>query len=91
MPRPALRSRSYRKLKVRTPGGALKDRYERRRPSQAVCSRCRKPLGGVPRARPVKVGRAAKSRRRPERAFGGNLCPGCLKTRVKELKVYKSG
>ena len=89
MPRPALRSRSYRKLKVRTPGGTLKTRYERRRPSQARCSGCKKPLAGVPRARPAGIGRKAKSSKRPERAFGGKLCPRCLKNRIKELKVYK--
>lgn len=89
MPRPALRCRSYRRIKVRTPGGTLKDRYERRRPGQAKCSRCRKPLSGTARERPAGIKKLAKGSKRPERAFGGNLCPSCLKTRIKELKVYK--
>ena len=89
MVRPALRCRSYRKLKVRTPGGTLKDRYERRKPSAAKCGACKKALAATPRARPAAIKRTAKGSKRPERTFGGNLCPGCLKTRIKETKVYK--
>ena len=89
MPRPALRSRSYRKLKVRTPGGRQVNRYGKRRPSQSVCSGCKKPLAGTVRARPHGVRATPKTKKRPERMFGGALCPACAKTRIKELKVYK--
>ncbi|MFQ5648003.1 MAG: 50S ribosomal protein L34e [Candidatus Aenigmatarchaeota archaeon] len=90
MVRPALRSRSWRRLKARTPGGKQVLRFEKRKPSPAKCAGCKKSLGGVPRARQKKVQKMPKNRKRPERVFGGVLCPACTKARIKEEKVYKA-
>ncbi len=49
MPRPMYRSRSLRRVYVRLPGGETTIHYERRKPRQAVCAICGKPLNGVPR------------------------------------------
>ncbi len=84
MPRPALRSRSLRQLKRATPGGKAKIHYERRRPEIAKCASCKGQLGGVPRLRPSKLSKLAKTQHRPSRPFGGNLCHNCLKTRIKQ-------
>ncbi len=91
MVRRALRSRrGFRRVKRNTPGGKKVTRYERRKPSEAKCGSCGRKLAGVPRKRPIDMKRLGKSMKRPERAFGGNLCPACLKDRIKEEKVYKT-
>ena len=92
MVRRALRSRrGFRRVKRKTPGGKHVTRYERRKPSKAKCGSCKKQLAGVPRARKIDIMKLGKSKKRPERAFGGVLCPACLKNRIKEEKVYKTG
>ena len=90
MVRPALRTRSWRRVKKNTPGGKQKLRFEKRNPSPAVCSACKRRLGGVPQARQKRMQKTPKTKKRPERFFGGVLCPSCTKTRIKELKVYKA-
>ena len=79
MPRPALRSRSLRRVKVRTPGGRVVIHYERRKPSPARCGICGAVLSGVPRERPSKLRKLAHTERRPERPYGGVICPRCLR------------
>lgn len=83
MPRPGLRVRSLRKVKVKLPGGASIIHYFRRRPSGAVCAGCGRQLHGVPRERNVPLSKLPRSRRRPERPYGGNLCPSCARKKVK--------
>ncbi len=90
MPRPALRSRSLRQLKRRTPGGRPTILYQRRRPELAKCASCKAILGGVPRLRPSGISKLSKSKLRPSRAYGGNLCPSCLKVKIKQ-KVLNLG
>jgi len=83
MVRPAYRSRSRRRVYKRTPGGRTVVHYEKRKPKAARCAICGKPLGGVPRERPVELRKLAKTERRPERPYGGHICPSCLR------KLYK--
>ena len=78
MVRPALRSRSLRRIKVVTPGGRNVTHYERRKPGPARCARCGRPLNGVPRLRPSQLRKLSKTAKRPERPYGGVLCPRCL-------------
>ncbi|MEZ0393960.1 MAG: 50S ribosomal protein L34e [Desulfurococcaceae archaeon] len=78
MPRPMHRSRSWRRVYVRTPGGRLVVHYEKRRPSAAKCAICGRPLNGVPRLRPSDLRKLAKTEKRPERYYGGAICHKCL-------------
>ncbi len=78
MVRPGLRSRSLRRVYRRTPGGTTTIHFERRRPKQARCARCGRPLGGVPRGRPRELRRMSKTSKRPQRPYGGVLCSRCL-------------
>ncbi|MEM0379815.1 MAG: 50S ribosomal protein L34e [Desulfurococcaceae archaeon] len=84
MPRPALRSRSKRRVYVRTPGGLTTIHYEWRKPGVAKCCICRKPLSGVPRLKPVELRKLSRTEKRPERIYGGVLCPKCLTKLLKE-------
>ena len=79
MVRPKLRSRSLRRKKVRTPGNRSITQYKKRRPKVAKCGICGKPLHGVPRLNPADMRKLAKTKRRPERPYGGNLCSSCMR------------
>ncbi|QOR94750.1 50S ribosomal protein L34e [Thermosphaera chiliense] len=84
MPRPMLRTRSWRRVSVRTPSGRVVVHYEKRRPGVAKCSVCGKPLNGVPSLRPSKMSKLAKTEKRPERMYGGVVCPDCLARGLRE-------
>ena len=72
------------KVKRRTPGGRIAVHKRKRKPKIARCAICKKPLHGVPRLRPSKLRNIAKSKRRPERMFGGYLCSKCMRETLKE-------
>jgi len=84
LPRPAYRTRSKRRVYVRTPGGRLNIHYTPRRPGPARCAICGKPLNGVPRLRPVELRKLAKTEKRPERLYGGVVCSSCLARLLRE-------
>ena len=79
MPAGKHKSGRFRKVSVKTPGGRTTVHFRERKPSKAVCGSCKKQLSGVPRERPAKLGKLAKTARRPERLYGGVLCSGCTK------------
>ena len=85
MVRPTYRSRSWRRVHVRTPGGSLVVRFERRKPGPARCARCGRELGGVPRLAPRRLRKLPKTAKRPERPYGGVLCGSCLAELIFEV------
>ncbi len=88
MPRPALRSRSLRRIRRKIPSGRHVIHYSKKETGKPVCSSCKKPLHGVPRGRQTKIKKLPKSKKRPARPYGGNLCSSCLRTKIKEKKIY---
>ena len=82
MVRPSHRSRSLRRVFRRTPGANVKLHYKKRKPSPAKCAETGQILKGVPRERPKAMQKMAKSKKRPERPFGGYLCASALKKRA---------
>jgi large subunit ribosomal protein L34e len=82
MVRPSRRSRTLRRVFRRTPGGRTVLQYKKRKPSKATCAVCGKNLAGVPRERPYKMMRMAKTKKRPERKFGGMLCSACSRRKI---------
>jgi len=90
MPRPALRSRSLKRIPKKIPGGASVVHYARKEPSKPICASCKKPLHGVPRGRKAKIKKLPKTKKRPSRPYGGNLCSKCLRSRIKEEKIYRA-
>tara|TARA_B100001971_G_C17776623_1_gene327608 strand:+ start:29 stop:295 length:267 start_codon:yes stop_codon:yes gene_type:complete len=86
MPRPHLRSRSLRKVMKKLPGGRLKKAFLRRKPSKAVCAVKGTPLSGVPQGAPYQIKKLSKSKRRPQRPYGGVLGSKALR----ELIIKKA-
>jgi len=86
MSAPRYKSGSARKVYKKAPGNSSIVHYRRKKQSKAVCGACGALLNGVPRGRAVEITKLAKTQKRPERAFGGNLCPKC----VKKMMVIKA-
>jgi large subunit ribosomal protein L34e len=78
MVRPGLRGKPH-KL-VRTPGGRLVWRPVEFKRGEARCAWCRGELHGTPALPKTEMRRIPKSSRRPERPYGGYLCPRCLRS-----------
>ena len=73
------RSKSLRRVKVKVPGGTTKLVYKKRKPKKAKCSSCGAVLKGVPRESATKMKNLAKTRKRPQRPYGGVLCSKCTR------------
>ena len=58
--------------------------YKKKKPSKHVCAECGAVLHGVPRGRPYEIAKLAKSQKRPNRPFGGYLCPKCARKHFKD-------
>ncbi len=84
MPSPRLRSRSFRRIFVKTPGGRVNLHYRKKKPGIVKCVICKKPLHGVPRERPFKIKNMPKTKKRPERLYGGALCSSCTRNIIKD-------
>ncbi|MFC1691573.1 50S ribosomal protein L34e [Nanoarchaeota archaeon] len=68
-----IKSRTYRRVFRRTPGGRVSLQYRKRKPKLGVCPVTGQKLLGVLRERPYKMQNTPKSQKRPERPFGGVL------------------
>ncbi|MEM3832945.1 MAG: 50S ribosomal protein L34e [Thermoprotei archaeon] len=76
MPRPALRTHSRAKVKVRTPSGKTSLHVRPRNTEKARCIICNKPLHGTHVS--LKARKMALSEKRPSRPYGGYICSTCL-------------
>lgn len=76
------KSRSLRRVKVKTPSGKVVVHYRKRAPSPAKCANCSAILKGVPKARPADLKKLPKTARRPERPYGGVLCSRCSRRKI---------
>lgn len=83
MPRGMFKSRTFRRVSKKLPGGDTRLTYLRRKPSVAHCGRCGAQLQGIPRGNAKDIAKLSKSQRRPERPYGGVLCSKCLKDVLK--------
>ena len=76
------KSRSKRRIYRRTPSGRIVIHYVKRRPAKASCANCGNKLAGVPALRNTEMRDIAKSSKRPERAYGGQLCSSCSRRTI---------
>ena len=84
MPAPRLRSRSIRRVFTKVPGGRTRLHYKKRKPKGAKCSNCGDLLKGTPRAFPLRMGNIPRTKKRPERPYGGVLCSRCMRIKILE-------
>ena len=82
------KSRTLRRVKVRTPGGNVVVHYRRRKPAKAQCAVCGDVLKGVARAN--KLRNLPKTDKRPERPYGGVLCSRCMRQKIREMLTHFS-
>ncbi len=83
MVRGRFRSRTFRRIKLRTPGARRVVHFRRRNPNKAQCGKCGGELKGVPRMLPYEIRSTPKTKRRPERPYGGVLCSKCTRELIK--------
>jgi large subunit ribosomal protein L34e len=77
------RSKTLRKVFRKTPGGRVSLLYKKRKPQKGKCAKCGALLHGVARAIPTRMSNIPKSKKRPTRPFGGNLCSKCMRFNIK--------
>lgn len=73
------KSRSLRRIKVKVPGGTTKLVYKKRKPKKAHCSSCGAVLKGMLRRSATKMKKLTKTKKRPQRPYGGMLCSKCMR------------
>jgi len=79
---PRYRSRTFRRVFVRTPGGRTVLQHKRRKNAPAQCAECGANLPGVARGTKTEVNALPRSARRPSRPFGGMLCSRCTRRTI---------
>ena len=83
MPQPRFRSRTFRRIDKKLPGGKTVVHYEKRAPGQHVCAVCKIELKGTPKLRTSKMQKLGISKKRPQRPYGGYLCSKCAREKIK--------
>ncbi len=84
MPTGKHKSRTLRRVFVKTPGSRVVKHFRRRKPSKASCGGCGSELKAVPKQVPSKMKNMPKTAKRPQRPFGGVLCSRCMRLVMKE-------
>lgn len=73
------RSRTLRRIHVRTPGGRNVIHYEARKPSRPHCASCGTMMHGMKAMLSRAMHSVPKTQKRPERPYGGELCSACMR------------
>ena len=76
------KSRTFRRVKKRTPKGVV-THYIKKRPKKARCGGCGTVLHAIKHKTPKALNKLPKSQKRPERPFGGALCSRCARADIK--------
>lgn len=84
MPAQPHKTRTLRRVYTKTPGGKTVLHYKERKLKGARCSDCGVVLQGIPRERTYKMKNLPKTKKRPERPFGGILCSRCMRKKIIE-------
>jgi len=77
------KSRSKRRVFVKTPSGKIKRTQRIRKTSPIICGGCGKGLQGIPRLIPSKFRDLPKTKKRPSRPYS-NLCSPCMRKKIRE-------
>ncbi|CAN6609519.1 large ribosomal subunit protein eL34A [Trichomonascus vanleenenianus] len=88
-------TRSNKVKVVKTPGGNLRYLHVKKLGTRPKCGDCGTALPGIPALRPRQYATVSKPTKTVQRAYGGNLCSGCVQSRVvrafliEEQKIVK--
>jgi large subunit ribosomal protein L34e len=85
----ANRTRSKRRVFVRSPSGKVNLHLEKRKPIAPKCGSCGAILKGVARVRASMLKTLSKTKKRPERPYGGVLCGKCMRAKMVARAVSK--
>jgi len=83
MPERKYRSRSYKRVSVKTPGGKTSVHYRRGKVSHRRCAICGSIIHGLKRLRPSELAKLSKTKKTVSRAYGGYLCHNCLSNMIR--------
>lgn len=75
------KSRSKRRVFVKTPGGKVKRHYRTRKIAQPKCSECGARLHGIPKLIQSKFKNLSKTKRSSSRPYA-NLCSKCMRKKL---------
>lgn len=78
------KSRTFRRVFRRTPGGKSVLRFVRRKPAKPKCAVTKQILPGVARGFKSMVRKLSKTERRPNRPYGGNLSSSAMRRKIIE-------
>lgn len=77
------KSGRFRRVSRKTPGNRVAVHFKNRKPKVPKCANCGAALKGIPRALPAKLRNMPKTKKRPERPYGGKLCSKCSRIMIK--------
>lgn len=83
MVRPALRSRSLRKVTRKIPGGRSVIQYKSKRPKKGACATTGQALKGAASKKASALKSSSRSSKRPSRPFGGKLSASAARVIMK--------
>ena len=84
MPTPSQISRKGHVHIKKSPGKRYNRHFIEFRSSVARCAICGKPLHGVRSYENYRMKKLSKSKKRPNRYYGGNICVSCLRNKLIE-------
>lgn len=83
--------RKQKKVFRKSPTGKRVTLYRKKKTAKRHCALCGARLHGIPSTTLSGLRRYAKTKKRPERLFGGVLCGKCVSRVVKEKARLKTG
>ena len=83
MPEGKKRSRTLRRVKRKLPGSRITTHYKARKHSVHKCGNCGNRLAGTVRESPIRQQNMPKTRKRPQRPYGGVLCSRCAREKIR--------
>lgn len=84
MPKPSLRTRSRKRVGLKSPGGQNITHYKKEKHGYLHCFRCGRVLFGIPRSDPSELGKLSPTQRTVARMYGGQLCHNCLQDLLRQ-------
>ena len=82
MPAGKHKSRTLRRVFVKSPSGNVKIHYRKRKLKAKTCESCGKQLSGIAKLINSKFKNLPKTKKRPSRPYGGKLCSNCMRKKI---------